>query len=285
MEYNYEFAGIHLCICGSESILYSDHGVLAPFVSTVHKEESTRISFDLVDQLSPEKGICVYRDTGLQIYHSDDAWVRYAGTVGSSHMLIKRQGTQSAVECLRTAYPGGISPKTVLNAMEAEHLVVQNGGVILHATYIRAGERAILFTAPSGTGKSTQADLWCRFRNAELLNGDRAAIITENGQVYACGIPFSGSSPVAKNAKLPLAAIVYLSQAPINTVTELKGFQAFRKIWEGCSVNVWDKEDVSRASESLLKILESVPVFHLSCTPDQAAVEALESVLIQGRYL
>lgn len=285
MEHYYEFAGISVSVCADASIQYADHGVLEPYLSSECKEIKHRFAFELVDYILPAEGICVYQDIGMQIYHSEDTVIRYAGTIGSPHMRIQRKGNDSIVHCLRSVYPNGVSPKTVLNAMEAEHLIVRNDGFILHASFIRIGERAILFTAPSGTGKSTQADLWCRFRKAELINGDRAAVMVEDGKVFAYGIPFSGSSGVAKNAKLPLAAIVYLSQAPTNSVDEWKGFQAFRKIWEGCSVNVWDGEDMAQASETVLNVLKSVPVFHLSCTPDQAAVDALASVLLQRGYL
>lgn len=133
----------------------------------------------------------------------------------------------------------------------------------------------MLFTAPSGTGKSTQAQLWCDHRGAELINGDRIAV--GNGMIY--GIPFCGSSTVAKNVTLPLAAVVYLSQAPTNTITRLRGVAAFRKLWEGCSVNVWDEEDMDRCSRAVMDTVAAVPVLHLACTPDERAVALLEQAL------
>lgn len=281
MEHYYEFAGIPVSVSADASDLYADHGVLEPYILSQPREIKHHFFFELVDQIYPIEEPSVFRDIGLQVYHSDGAVIRYAGTIGSTHMKIQRRGSQSMVSCLRSVYPSGISPKTVLNAMEAEHLMVRNGGFILHASFIRVGERAILFTAPSGTGKSTQADLWCRYRNAELINGDRAAVMVEDGRVYAYGIPFSGSSGVAKNARLPVSAIIYLSQAPRNSVEEWKGFQAFRKVWEGCSVNVWDREDVAQASKTVLDVLKVVPLLHLSCTPDQGAVDALAAILTQ----
>ena len=84
---------------------------------------------------------------------------------------------------------------------------------------------------------------------------------------------------VAKAAKLPLRAIVYLAQAPENRIEDLKGFSAFRNVWEGCSLHTWDREDLSLASDCVLKILQRVPVFHLRCRPDEGAVDTLYSVL------
>lgn len=279
MDYCYEFAGIRIFVTGPKEILYSDHGVLTPFISDSTGEEH-RLSFALSDHIDAPEGNCVYQEKGVQVYRSGASMVRYAGTCGSSHMRIERSGRNSRITCLRNVYSNGISPKTVLNGVEAEHLIIQNGGVILHASFIRIGQKAILFTAPSGTGKSTQADLWCRYRDAELINGDRAAITVENGLVFAHGIPYSGSSGVAKKAKLPIAAIVYLAQASQNTLEEMKGFHAFRKLWEGCSVNVWDKADVDLASKTVLEILGLVPMCYLACRPDQEAVDTLAAALM-----
>ena len=169
----------------------------------------------------------------------------------------------------------------VLSAMESEHRIVGRGGFLLHASWVRWKDRAILFTAPSGTGKSTQAELWCRLRGAELINGDRAAVFAgETPQVR--GIPFSGSSGVGKNARMPLAAVVYLSQAPQTTIEPLRGFRAFRKLWEGCSINLWDRADVDSCAENVTRVLGQVPMFHLACTPDASAVRALEQRLEEG---
>ena len=153
---------------------------------------------------------------------------------------------------------------------------------MFHSAYIEWQGRAILFTAPSGTGKSTQADLWCRHQGAGLINGDRAIVRLDGDTVLACGVPFCGSSGVTKNVSLPLAAIVYLTQAPENRVTVLAGFEAFRRVWEGCNVNVWNREELSAASEYVLEALSRVPVYRLDCRPEPAAVDALRQVLEGG---
>ena len=285
MEYHYQFADIGFQVRGSQKELYTNHGVLTPFFVDGVLDNPYILSVALKEELTSPSGICLYHDTGKQIFQQDSCVVRYLGNPGANHMRICQQGRSSQIECLRSAYPAGITPKTILNAMEAEHRIVQHHGVILHASFICVEGKAILFTAPSGTGKSTQASLWCNERNASLINGDRAAIIVENDHIFACGIPFSGSSGVSKSAKLPLTAIVYLSQAKENICDELTGLKAFRKVWEGCSVNVWDKNDVSVASDTVMKIVEKVSVFHFACRPDREAVDVLYATLSDRRCL
>lgn len=281
MEYYYELCGSRICV-ETDGDAYSQHGVLAPFLTTPGDVDH-RFVFVLSQTLPPPQGQCLYRDTGMQIYRQGEQILRYVGAAdeqhSATHMIIARRGAESRVQCRHSAYPCGITPKTVLNALEAEHLIIRNGGIILHASFICWKDQAILFTAPSGTGKSTQAELWCRLQGAELINGDRAAIRMEKGRAYAWGIPFAGSSGVGKSGKYPLRAVVYLSQAPNNDVVNLSGLEAFRKVWEGCSVNVWDKEDVALGSQIVIDVLKSVPVYHLACTPDQKAVETLLAML------
>ena len=279
MEFYYELCGRRIRVESSEAG-YSNHGVLTPFL-TKPGPADYRFTVETAQTIPPPQGTCLYRATGIQVYRFGDELLRYMGSANedSAHLRISRRGSESRAQFLRSAYPCGITPKAVLNALEAEHLVVQNNGIILHASFICWEGRAILFTAPSGTGKSTQAELWRRYQGAALINGDRAAVCLEGGGAYAWGIPFAGSSGVAKNGRFPLAAVVYLSQAPQNTVTKLTGTEAFRKVWEGCSVNVWDKEDVALATQTVIDILKTTPVYHLACTADQRAVDLLTGVL------
>ena len=100
-----------------------------------------------------------------------------------------------------------------------------------------------------------------------------------NGKLYAAGIPFAGSSTYCKNETLPIAAIVYLGQAPVTSIHRLKGYQAFAKVWEGVSINTWDKDDMEKVTALVKNIVETVPVFYMPCKPDESAVIALEKAL------
>lgn len=285
MEYRYSFAGLSLSVLAPEEIIYKNHGMLRPFLSDNEGLNPYCLTFSLVNQLTASTGECVHKDGGMQVFRDNQNIVRYVGAADWVHMRLNRNGHSSSVECLRREYLLGITPKTVLNAMEAEHLIVQNGGIILHAAYIQVGEQAILFTAPSGTGKSTQANLWCAHQGARLINGDRVAVRLEGSRGLACGIPFAGSSGVAENVTLPIAAIVYLSQADTNSAQELSALMAFRKVWEGCCVNLWDREDVTLATDTVLKLVQSIPVIHLSCTPQPSASDYLALFLTHRRFL
>lgn len=286
MEWFYNFAGITFRICGPNGQMYRDEKMLAPF-SCSKREADCTIEFQLVDKLVPPEGNCVFRDATLWVYESKDTQIRYYGPlrkdVSYAYLRARRQKTNSHVQILRRVSPDYISTKMVLNVLEAEHWIVQRHGFLLHASFISYEGEAILFTAPSGTGKSTQADLWCRLRGAEQINGDRAAVMVSTKGIHVCGVPFSGSSGICKNATIPLKAIVFLSQAPKTEIFRLRGVRAFRCVWEGCSVNVWDQQDMDLCSRTVMETLVTVPIFHLACTPDESAVTALEQALEEMR--
>lgn len=286
MERFYRFAGITFRIAGQDADMYREDGALAAFrVDGPAFDHS--LELEIVTHLPPPEGECIFSDARKRVYRSGDAQLRYVGEVARSvegaYMRILGQERYSRVQILRDAVPDRIMPRLVLNAMEAEHHIVQRGGFVLHASFIRWEDRAILFTAPSGTGKSTQAGLWSRLRGAEQINGDRTAVTLEPSGVTAWGIPYCGTSGVCRNQALPVAAIVYLSQAPQSNVFRLSGLRAFRSVWEGCSVNTWDREDVSRCTRTVMEAVQRVPVYHLACTPDETAVMALEKALQEGR--
>ena len=229
----------------------------------------------LAQSLPEPEGEPVFASPDFTIHRQGDAWMRRIG----DYIHVRREGRESAVTYRRNALPQGITAKLLLSAMELEQLLAEHDGFLIHASYIRHGDGAILFTAPSETGKSTQAKLWCDHMGAELINGDRAAVRIVDGRVFACGIPFSGSSPVRKNRTLPLKAIVYLSQAKENTITRLRGVRAFPRVWEGCGIPMWDRGAVEAVTDTLSAVLARVPVWHLACTPDERAVACLSEAL------
>lgn len=286
MEKYYRFAGVEIAVSAPSELMYEEDRHLAPFrVDSVTNPH--RFTFTRVEQLSPPEGEEVTVQGDYVVYGCPGGTIRYINAVGgdwqSATIRARHCGHDHAVEVKESVYPGGITAKTVLNAAMAEHLVLQQGGVVFHCSYIAHQGRAILFTAPSGTGKSTQAELWRELRSAGIINGDRAVIRSTDRGILACGIPFAGSSEYCHNETLPVAAIVYLAQAPRTTIRPLRGYEAFARVWEGCSVNTWDKEDMSRASDLVQQVVEQIPVYYLPCTPDESAVQAVEEVLKGGR--
>lgn len=160
-----------------------------------------------------------------------------------------------------------------------EGLLIRQDRICFHASCIRTDHGGILFSGPSGIGKSTQADLWCRYRDATLLNGDRPILQREHDGFRAWGSPYAGSSACYVNESVPVAALVFLAQGPENRLRRLKPGEAFRRIYAGLTMYSWDREFVDRACELAIALAESTPCYELSCLPDVTAVECLQRKL------
>lgn len=263
---------------GESGVLFEDDGILAGFRSA-QTEPEWIYTLQVREELELVEGELCASDTDQCVIRSGDEVVTCFGVSrpddADAYAMVRRSLRETCIRYRRTEFIRQISPKQALRCMELPHLLAVHDGVLLHCSWIRWNGRGILFTAPSGVGKSTQAQLWCDIMGAELINGDRAAIRIRNGLGHACGVPMSGSSDVRRNEVMPVAAIVYLSQAPDCRIERLRGVWAFRRLWEGCTVPVWDREDVERITDTVGKIVSQVPVFHLACTPDRRAVELL----------
>ena len=173
--------------------------------------------------------------------------------------------------------------RNALTLMDLEATLLHFGAVILHASFIRWNGQGVIFSAPSGTGKSTQAELWEQHAAAEILNGDRAALRKLDGVWHAYGLPYAGTSGIYRNESAPLRAVVALRQASENNIRKLTASEAFRYLYPETMIHRWDPEFEAKASALLLDVLGDVPVYLLSCRPDREAVELLKNEIeMQG---
>lgn len=167
----------------------------------------------------------------------------------------------------------------LLGSMMLETVLLHFGRGILHAACISLDGKAIVFTAPSGTGKSTQAELWHRFRGAEIINGDKTLLAELDGKEFACGLPLAGTSGICHNENLPLRTIVLLRQNPGNEICRLRGARAAKALVEQLYSQPWDAATVQLSLALALRVSARIPVFELRCVPDETAVQCLERAL------
>lgn len=189
-----------------------------------------------------------------------------------------RSGSSVRIE-FAESYRGKISAKNVLEEAGIFRMLAEHGGVVLHSSYIitQRGE-ALLFSAPSGTGKSTQAELWRKFAGAKVINGDRALVKAENG-VAANGIFFSGTSGICENVTAPIRAIVLLRQSFANELKKVSGKEAFMRLLPQCSYYPKEEENLKLVTGILAEIISAVPIYDFGCVPEKSAVTALNEVL------
>lgn len=151
--------------------------------------------------------------------------------------------------------------------------LLSHGGIMLHSSCVEKDGRAYLFSARSGTGKSTHTHLWLKkFPNARIINDDKPALICEDGIWYACGTPFSGKTDENINEKIPVRAVVFLHRSKINEVKKIAPAAAVPLFLEQ-TINPKRRDLAENMLENLDALLSSVPTLSLGCNTDTDAAE------------
>lgn len=152
-------------------------------------------------------------------------------------------------------------------------------GFLLHASGIALDGKAYLFSAPSGTGKSTHAAFWRQEFAATVINDDKPAIRLIDGTFYACGTPFSGKHDLSAPVCVPLGGIAVLRRGEKNAAERLSASAA---LW--ALLNQTLRPDNAAEYTQLLSLLErliaSVPVYAVSCTNDPSAAHFCRATML-----
>ncbi|MBQ9885907.1 MAG: hypothetical protein IJM37_03485 [Lachnospiraceae bacterium] len=172
---------------------------------------------------------------------------------------------------------------SILNNQVFEQMLLEHDAFVLHSSFIIYDGRAVIFSAPSGTGKSTQADLWEQHEGVTIVNGDRSIFKRENGDWHVYGIPMCGSSDICLNMSAPLEAVILLSQGRENNLKPADPKTALNKMFRECTVNIWNEHAVNKIFDLLGDIYEKAHVYTYSCTKEKDAVDVLKKELDSNR--
>lgn len=144
-------------------------------------------------------------------------------------------------------------------------------GIMLHASCVEYEGKAYLFSAKSGTGKSTHTHLWLEhLPGSRIINDDKPAIRCVDGVYYAYGTPWSGKFDESINIGVPIAGIAFLSRGE-NSIKRIPGIKAL-KLFMDQTVRPADKELMSNTLEILNGILTDIPIYEISCDMSKEAV-------------
>lgn len=168
----------------------------------------------------------------------------------------------------------------ILRLIPLNDILQNRGRLFLHASEVEYRGRSILFAAPSGTGKTTQAKLWKQYRNAGWIRNDRTILMREGDHWRTYGFPIDGSEPVKSNVSCLAGAVVLLSQGKADEIREISAARAAALLMGQCVIEEWDPRANEAAMHQVLGLIETVPVYDYACTPQEHAVEILEKRLL-----
>ena len=158
---------------------------------------------------------------------------------------------------------------------------VQRHMIQLHSSLISTNGRGLMFLGPSGIGKTTQAELWNKYRDALIINGDIVFVQETEDAFLGWGTPWHGSSPYCENTSVPVHAMIVLKQAPENSIRELMGFEKVSEVSNSVFYPRWLENGMELCLETLDHLLSKIPVYELSCRPDEDAVRLVEETVFK----
>ena len=185
-----------------------------------------------------------------------------------------------------------ISARTGLDADNAEIVFTAEnfyrelpirGGFMLHSSAVVADGRAYLFSAPSGTGKSTHTALWLELfgERARILNDDKPAVMLRGGFVTVCGTPWSGKSDLNFNAEFPLQGICILERSPENRIAPLPAEEAVFRLLDQ-TIRPCDPAGMSALLSCIDEVTAKVRLWKLGCNISLEAAQIAYSAMSGG---
>lgn len=175
---------------------------------------------------------------------------------------------------LMESYPDKFSTESdaeyFLMGFKFARKVLDFDGYYLHSSAVILNGKAYLFTATSGTGKSTHTEKWCRLFGASYLNDDKPILRLHDGVWMAYGTPFSGKHDLSTNVGVPVGGIACLRRGEENTIAPMPTVKALPFLMSQTVRRLY-QEQVEKKLVLLDKLLRQVPVWELYCRNDDEA--------------
>lgn len=154
-----------------------------------------------------------------------------------------------------------------------EHLP-EYGAVLFHGSAIAVDGDAYLFTAPSGTGKSTHTRLWQQHFSgrALMVNDDKPLITFFKNTPLVCGSPWQGKHRLGNNICAPLRGICLLNRGSDNEISPISAEKAFPTLLQQCYM----PEETNRMAftlDFLERLSKCVPLYQLKCNMQPEAAQ------------
>lgn len=152
--------------------------------------------------------------------------------------------------------------------------LLSKGILLMHGSVIAVDNQAYMFTALSGTGKSTHVALWRRLfgPRAVMVNDDKPLVRIAQNEVTIYGTPWDGKHHLSNNIAVPLKAIVWLCRGAENEIHAISPQEAFPILLQQ-SFRTDDPLVTMQALQLLSMLSQQVGLYCLHCNMNPEAAE------------
>lgn len=155
---------------------------------------------------------------------------------------------------------------------------------VFHGAAISYKDKAYIFTAPSGTGKTTHISLWQKYigKAVGIINGDKP-IMGFGDAVTVYGTPWAGKEKLQSNTSAPLGGICIIKRGTENKIRKLLPIEVLPHIMNQVYMPQ-NKSAMSATMKLIDRLITTVPVYLLECDISQEAVKASFTALTNEKY-
>lgn len=173
--------------------------------------------------------------------------------------------------------------ETVSIHREISEKILWKDVLLMHGSAVAVGGKAYIFSAYSGTGKSTHTRIWREVlpekgHKITMINDDKPFIkFTENG-IYVCGSPWNGSYRLDTNIMVPVGGIAFLSRSETNSIKHITPEKALPHL----IIHIHrpsDAEGIRKVLKLGERMAHEIPCYELKCNMDpEAAIVSYEGM-------
>ena len=161
-------------------------------------------------------------------------------------------------------------------------LAAADGILLMHGSAFICNNKAVIITAPSGTGKSTHTALWRELYGDEIsvINDDKPWLRREGDCFTVFGTPWKGKENRGANISAPLYAVCVLHRSASNRVTpcakrlETLLEQVFRPS---------EPEALRKVLGNLWALEKNARMFDIYCNTEKEAAQTVRNAIFGER--
>ncbi len=233
------------------------------------------IESKIVEEINAPKKEYDSKTKFYELYYIDDYVVQILVENNERYGKI----TYKKNECYIEMFAGDLDRKEYLFSEYAGmyYILKKQEAILIHSSSIKYKDYGILFSAPSGTGKSTQAKLWKQYEDIIQINDDKNTLLEEDGELYIYGNPWSGKSVIDNNTKAKLTHLVFNYQNKENVIRKISKKEQMLLLLPQISNTsfMYDKAKWDKLTTLLLQC----DAFKLGCTISKEAVELVKKTI------
>lgn len=170
--------------------------------------------------------------------------------------------------------------ETLAVIRKLSELLIENGVLLFHGSALCLDGVGYIFSAKSGTGKSTHTALWKQVfgDKVTIINDDKPFIKVCGNSAYVYGSPWDGKHHLSSNTNAPLKKICFINRSNENYITKRSPVDVYHRIFQQ-TYKPKDKELLEKTVQLISNLCNLVDFYELGCNTDpEAAILAFNGM-------